>query len=413
MARTDPPRIAVLGAGPIGLEAALYAATLKVPVTIFERAQVGAHLRQWGHVRLFSPFGMDRTLLGMAAIRQESPRHEFPGDQECISGQAHLKSYLEPLAQTAPLRDCILTGAEVVQIGRRGFLKTESPGDPKRGQTPFLLLLRDAQGKEWMEEADVVLDCTGSYGRHRWMGEGGIPAPGERQAASVISYSLEDVCGEKKKTYAGRNILVVGGGYSAATTIRDLATLAQSDPATWVIWAARCSSTQPIRRLMNDPLPERDRLAQRANMLATRPEGNVEFRNQTVIESLEPINGGVRVTARCGSKKMTWEVERVIANVGYAPDDQLFRELQVHQCYATEAPMALAAALLKHAGSDCTSIPPQGANTLRTTEPGFFVLGAKSYGRNSQFLLKTGFEQVREVFTLITGKNDLDLYKGR
>jgi hypothetical protein len=164
---------------------------------------------------------------------------------------------------------------------------------------------------------------------------------------------------------------------------------------------------------MNDPLPERDRLAMRANMLATRPEGNVEFHNQAVIESLEPIKEGVRVIGRLSSKKKTWEVERVIANVGYMPDDTLFAELQVHQCYASQGPMGLAAALLKQGGGDCLSFVPQGVNVLKTTEPGFFILGAKSYGRNSHFLLRTGFEQVREVFTLIMGKSDLDLYKGR
>jgi thioredoxin reductase len=413
MSRTDPPRIAILGAGPIGLEAALYAATLQLPVAVHERGQVGAHLRQWGHVRLFSPFGMNRTSLGVAAIRHETPKHEFPGDQDCISGHEHLKAYLEPLAQVAPLRECIHFAEEVLHIGRRGLLKTDSPGDPKRGQQPFLLLIRDAQGKERIEEADVVLDCSGTYGRHRWMGEGGLPAAGEKQAASSIAYGLEDVRGERRKTYAGRNILVVGGGYSAASTIRDLAKLAEEESATWVVWAARCTSSQPIRRVVNDPLPERDRLAQRANMLATRPEGNVEFRNQIVIESLEPIQGGVRVTGRAGSKKTTWEVERVIANVGYAPDDDLFRELQVHQCYATQGPMGLAAALLKQGGADCLAVAPQGASVLKTTEPGFFILGAKSYGRNSQFLMRKGFEQVREVFAFLTGKNGLDLYKNR
>ena len=39
------------------------------------------------------------------------------------------------------------------------------------------------------------------------------------------------------------------------------------------------------------------------------------------------------------------------------------------------------------------------------------MLGAKSYGRNSNFLLRTGFDQVRDVFTLVTGKSDLDLYR--
>ena len=73
--------------------------------------------------------------------------------------------------------------------------------------------------------------------------------------------------------------------------------------------------------------------------------------------------------------------------------------------------MNLAAALAKHAGADCLQVPAQGAATLRNPEPNFFILGAKSYGRNSNFLLKTGFEQVRDVFALITGKKDLDLYK--
>src|SRR2546430_892454 len=161
MSRTDSPRIAILGAGPVGLEAALYAATLKLPFTVHERGQIGTHLRQWGHVRLFSPFGMNRTTLGMAAILHEAPKHDFPGDKDCITGQEHLKAYLEPLAHTPGLRENLRTGEEVLQIGRRGFLKTDSAGDPKRGLQPFLLLLKDAQGKERVVEADVVLDCTG------------------------------------------------------------------------------------------------------------------------------------------------------------------------------------------------------------------------------------------------------------
>ncbi len=412
MPRNDSLRVAVLGAGPIGLEAALYASALKLPVKVYERGQIGTHVRQWGHVRLFSPFGMNRTTLGVATIRRESPQYEFPADSECITGREHLKAYLEPLAESAALIECLHLGEEVVQLGRRGALKTDTPGDPRRVQLPFLLLVRDAKGQERLDEADVVLDCTGTYGQHRWMGEGGLPVPGEKQVASLTTYGLDDVLGEKRALYAGRNVLVVGGGYSAATTVCNLATLAEKEPATWVYWLARCNNSQPIRRVVNDPLVERDRLAMRANTLATRSEGNVEFHNQIAIEALETMTGGVRVHSRSGGKKKTWEVERIIANVGYLPDDGLFRELQVHQCYATQGPMALAAALLKQ-GGDCLSITSPGASVLKTTEPNFFVLGAKSYGRNSHFLLRTGFEQVREVFALLMGKPDLDLYKSR
>jgi hypothetical protein len=161
-------------------------------------------------------------------------------------------------------------------------------------------------------------------------------------------------------------------------------------------------------------LRERDRLAVRANNLATRTDGNVEFHAQTFIEAVEcpGRDQGFKVRARCGAKAVTWDVERLIANVGYTPDNSLYRELQVHECYASLAPMNLAAVLgerrqdhLKQAGS--------GPESLRSPEPNFFILGAKSYGRNSSFLLRAGFEQVRDAFTLITGKAALDLYKKR
>ena len=56
---------------------------------------------------------------------------------------------------------------------------------------------------------------------------------------------------------------------------------------------------------------------------------------------------------------------------------------------------------------------PPAHEPKKSPEPGFFLLGAKSYGRNSSFLLRVGFEQVRDAFTLIAGKAGLDLYKKR
>jgi len=409
------PRIAVLGAGPIGLEVALYARTLEMPVTVYERNRVGEYWHRWGHVKLFSPFGMNSTPLGRVAVRADHADHEFPDDAECTSGRDHLAAYLEPLAKSAVLRECLRTETQVLHVGRRGFLKGDSPGDAKRGQQPFRILVRESNGRERIDEADVVLDCTGTYGKHRWLGDGGVPAVGETGAESHIAYRLEDVVGERRNHYAGKNVMVVGGGYSAATTVCNLAALAEHHTDTWVIWLARCTSTQPIQRVPNDRLRERDRLAVRANTVATRTDANVEFHNQTVVEAIDFAgpDKGFKVTARCAGKPHTWEVDRLIANVGYSPDNALYRELQIHECYATLGPMSLAAALLKHAGADCLSIPSQGAQALCNPEPSFFILGAKSYGRNSNFLLKTGFEQIREVFTLITGKPDLDLYKKR
>ncbi len=57
VAEPGPIRCAVLGAGPVGLEPALYAAVLGMDVTVHERGkEIAASVRDWGHVRMFSPF---------------------------------------------------------------------------------------------------------------------------------------------------------------------------------------------------------------------------------------------------------------------------------------------------------------------------------------------------------------------
>jgi hypothetical protein len=64
--------------------------------------------------------------------------------------------------------------------------------------------------------------------------------------------------------------------------------------------------------------------------------------------------------------------------------------------------MKLSAALLGAAGADCLAQESHGAETLTNPEPGFFILGAKSYGRNSQFLMRIGWAQVDDVFGLLS-----------
>ncbi len=74
----------------------------------------------------------------------------------------------------------------------------------------------------------------------------------------------------------------------------------------------------------------------------------------------------------------------------------------MHECYATAAPMKLSAALLGAAAGDCLAQTSHGVEVLTNPEPGFFILGAKSYGRNNTFLMRVGWEQVAEVFGLLS-----------
>jgi hypothetical protein len=96
-------------------------------------------------------------------------------------------------------------------------------------------------------------------------------------------------------------------------------------------------------------------------------------------------------------------VDRVISLTGAVGDHSIYRQLQVHECYATSGPMKLAAALLGDTSADCLVQESHGVDVLKSPEPNFYLLGAKSYGRNSAFLLRIGYDQVTEVF------DDIDL----
>jgi thioredoxin reductase len=376
MPGTDQPRIAVLGAGPIGLEAAAHAAQLGHPVTVYDRGDVAEAVGQWGHVRMFTPFGTNCTPLGLDLIRKEHPQHALPGLNDLLTGNEYRDAYLVPLALTSKLGDAVKTRTFVVTVGRAGVLKTDAPDDPKRAAAPFRLLLRDDKGAERFEEADIVFDCTGTYGRHAWLGDGGIPAAGEVAAEKQISYGIDDVLGRRKAQYAGKSVIVVGGGFSAATTVCALAQLAEESPATWVIWLTRGPRSTPLPRNPSDPLRERDRLAAKANNLATRGDGNVEYHAQVLLDEVtcHGPDKGFRVAGRCNGKPVVWEVDRVIGNVGYLADNNLTRELHVADF---------------------------AGGAVRMPEPGYFVLGMKSFGRDSEFLMKRGFEQVKEVMGVI------------
>jgi hypothetical protein len=124
------------------------------------------------------------------------------------------------------------------------------------------------------------------------------------------------------------------------------------------------------------------------------------MRRGAVVEDLRRADGGVLVGIRNGAAYDELEVDRVLALTGRVGDHTMYRQLQVHECYATAGPMSLAATLLD-GPVDCLAQPEAPAGVLRNPEPGFFLAGAKSYGRNSRYLLSVGYSQVDEILNMI------------
>jgi thioredoxin reductase len=383
--------IAVLGAGPIGLEAALAARQAGHECTVYEAGEVGGNVRAWGHVRLFTPWSMNVSPRAARALGARAPH-----GPALPTGGELADELLEPLARLPELEGVVQRHTRVVGVAREGLLKHEAIGHPTRRERSFRVLVEDPDGVERVDRAEVVIDATGTSGNPNRLGDGGIEAVGERALGRRIVRAIPDL-GQRPGEWAGRTTLLVGSGHSAQTAARDLAALARHEPLTRVIWAVR--SAEPTWGAVDDdPLGERAALNAAASGLLAGESPDVSVRAGTTVEALHERAGRVSVTLRNGEADEV-EVDRILSLVGGAPDADLYRQLQVQECYATLGPIRLAAALLGEApGGDCLAQVGHGPETLRNPEPDFFILGAKSYGRNSQFLLGVGWRQVDDVF---------------
>lgn len=408
----EAKQLVIIGAGPIGLEAALYAEHLGFDVKVLEKSRVGANMLDWGHVTLFSPWYMNHSPLAVAKLRHYFPAWREPERAEYLTGKQYVEAYLLPLSESPQLANRIHTDVKVKSIGRERILKGDMIGKPDRTSYPFRILTSEPDGNERIYRADIVIDASGVYGSPNWLGEGGIPAIGETKCRRWIDYRLVDVYGADRSRFAGRKTLLIGSGYSAATTICGFHNLIREEPGTSVLWTALGSRSIPIAPIDNDPLPNRASLTNMANALAQNGPGQIEFRNNTTIDSIHYSEKEDQFTVglRRGGALERIEVDRIVANVGYGPDNAIYRELQVHECYASRGPMKLSAALLGASSTDCLEQTSMGADTLKNPEPNFFIIGNKSYGRNSTFLIRVGLSQIVEAFALITGDGKLNLY---
>lgn len=385
--------LAVIGAGPVGLEAALAAIDAGFDVHVFEQGEPGSHPIAWGHVRMFTPWRMN---LGPVTARHlGNTGWRTPDPDAFPTGEEFAESYLRHAAALPVLKDRLHAHAQVVQIGRRGMLKGDEIGTGARREQPFRILVRDQGGRENFLHAFSVIDASGVYANPNRAGEGGLPARQELYLAPQIDYHLPDVRGARRAQFAGKRTLVIGAGSSAATTVTDLATLAGEAEGTTVLWATRGDA--PCREIANDPLPGRRALYAQARELAAGGAPAVTHAPGVQVEGFE-FNSAThryRVTLTRGDEKRLEEVDRVVVHTGYAPDRAIHRELQVHECYATEGLMNVAAALL--GTTDCLDAPATGIEQLKSPEPDFYVIGHKSYGRSPHFLLEHGHAQAAAV----------------
>jgi hypothetical protein len=389
--------VAVIGGGPVGLAAAAHLIARGLPVKVYEAgAAVGANLRDWGHVRVFTPWRYCLDTSATALLERHGwrspPADAFPTGSEIVA------EYLEPLAAARELAAVIETDARVTAISRHGVDKVVSRGREAR---PFVLSVKTGATVR-RDLARAVIDASGTWSTPNPLGASGLPADGEAEFRDRIAYGIPDILGRDRDVYNGQMTLVVGSGHSAGNALLELAALAEIDPRTSLVWATRGVD---LARIFSggdaDQLPARGELG--ANVRELVDGGRVTLVTGFAIVALHDENGKIIVEGeRANGLRRIGPVDRIIAATGQRPDLTMTRELRLDLDPWLESAKALGPLIDPNLHS-CGSVPPHGHRELAHPEPGFYTVGIKSYGRAPTFLLLTGYEQVRSVAAAIAG----------
>ena len=395
MNHTNPHRVAVIGAGPVGLAAAAHLLARGLEPIVFEAGdRVGASVREWGHVRVFSPWEFN---LDPAAV-ELLERHgwESPPLDGYPTGSRDRRAL--PRAAGGDARD--RRGAASVRSRDRrdqGRLRQAQGHRPRRGAVRAGR--RRARGRA-RYLASAVIDASGTWTRPNPLGAGGLLGAGERALADRIAYGIPDVLGDDRSRYAGKRVVVVGSGHSAFNAILDLVALRESAPATQIVWAIRGGA--PGRKYGgggDDQLPARGALGSAVRELVA--DGSVAL--AAGFQTRAVWTAGEKLVLADGTRELV--ADEVIAATGFRPDLRLLGELRLDLDDRVEAARALAPLIDPNLHS-CGSVPPHGVDELSHPDAGVYMVGMKSYGRAPTFLLRTGYEQVRSVVAALAGDWD-------
>jgi glycine/D-amino acid oxidase-like deaminating enzyme len=389
--------VAVIGAGPVGLAAAAHLLERGLEPLIFEAGPTaGAAIEEWRHIRLFSPW---RYNIDAAAVRLlEASGWDSPRPTALPYGGELIDQYLTPLAAHPEIASRLRTGARVLAVTRAGMDKTHTRN---RESTPLVVRVEHQDGETRDHTVAGAIDASGTWATRNPLGTSGLPAIGEAAVASRISSPLPDVTGRDRGSFAGRRVLVVGAGHSAANTLISLADLEKEEADTRILWAVRGASAEKVYGGGDlDGLPARGQLGARLRRLVEA--GTIELHTGFGIASLASTGDAVTVASIDGR---TFEADIVVPCTGFRPDLDILRELRLNLDPALEAPTELGP-LIDPDFHSCGTVPPHGAALLAHPDQDFYIVGMKSYGRAPTFLLATGYEQVRSVTAALAGDRE-------
>ncbi len=380
----------------MGLTAAAHLLARHQPFIVLEAGDaVGAAIREWGHVTMFSPWRYTADRVARELLAAEG--WQAPKDAALPTGNELVEQYVAPLGRHPAIAPHVRLNARVVAIGRKDFDKVRTKG---RDQQPFELHLSSGE----VIEARAVIDASGTWRRPNPAGSSGLAVAGETANADRIAYGIPDVLGAARARYAGKRVVVVGSGHSAFNVILDLLKLTDEAPGTGILWVMRRENLDSVWGGGSaDALEARGALGARAKQAVD--SGRLTVVSPYRIRAISRVGEQLSITGVIRREQQVITADELIVCTGFRPDLEMLNEIRISMDPWLECTSALGP-LIDPNEHSCGTVRPHGAKELAHPEQDFFVIGMKSYGRAPTFLLATGFEQARSVVAQLSGDFD-------
>ena len=400
-----PATIAVIGGGPVGIEAALYARFLGYFVVLFDARRIGSRLTRWNDLPIQAPFGEWTSSLGMAALEAQGALDNLPDVDAKVSYREFVESYLTHVAKSDLLDECIHINSPVVSISRAHYRKNEPHSVVDRAEDAFRLLLDGRLRGEFTQIADIVLDCSGDGRFPLGIGPGGGMAIGQNALQHHFEIGPRDLLGKDRDRFVGKHTVMFGANEAASHNAVQFLRLALENPGTRVTWVVPKGEEQ------------RDWLKQAA---AVHPDLAIEASriiagNCTGAITIDAWGAESLVRNESGS----WQMKLLVGEedtVDLNADVILVTELQ--DAWRFTDGLSIDLSPDRRLTIQSQQWLAQQTSTLEitplsfvTSEPHYYVLGRKSVGGDPRFTLSHARQQIQQVFAMIGGRADLDVYQ--
>lgn len=409
-----PATIVVIGGGPAGVEATLYARFLGYSVLLLDTTKVGNSLLAWGDREMPWSWGEVTSSLGLAALAAQGTQG-LPAADARVTYRKYVELYLLPVARTDLIYDCVQIQSEAVSLSRLGASPYSKLSPEQIAEREFRVLINSSKRGEYTQIAELILDCGGLANRRLGLASGGGKAIGEQTHAAAWHTGKRDILGVQRSRFAGQHTVLWGNDYSACVNACELMQLVREAPGTRLTWL----------------LPK---------MVGAKEPclGVPWFAEEIYTQAKQLINGEVDQCVCIPA----WGIEAIEHNsereAAEAPWKLLLQTREDETLSLTcdqfincgpSAPSATAAGLLAPEtasvsadlhSADSGDIDFRHAGGL-TTEPHYYVLGEQSpalalplWDSNANVTTPSVLQQIRDqirgTFSLVGGRRNLDLY---